>query len=250
MRQRAAPHSCLLQHILPPHASLNVFGELSAGCVASFDFFDVLFWTCVIPLTVAGIFVLALLAGVAQAGKDKKKRTRQKHLWVSLLFLLSYVTYPGASIAIFTIFPCDEIEGVRYLKADYSLRCDEAEYDKWKSFASFMAIVYPFGIPAMYALLLRRDHKKIDPPEGKDTEDKLKRRAKNHGEIKMISFLWIAYRPECWWFVRERRNAERNGRYCFCPVILGGQRCGCEHTPVALPATKPPSFPRSPLAKV
>jgi len=50
---------------------------------------------------------------------------RGRGMWISLLFLLSYVTYPGA---VFTILPCDKVKDVYYLKADYSVECKTAEY--------------------------------------------------------------------------------------------------------------------------
>ena len=63
----------------------------------------------VVHLTV----IMAKNVGAAEA------RSSAKHLWVSLLFLCTYISYPGASIAISSVFPCDFIEGKRYLKADY-----------------------------------------------------------------------------------------------------------------------------------
>ena len=215
--------------------NLDVFGQLSAGCIAQFNFYHVLLYTCCIPLGIGVLLLLAMVVQMRWAGSSsddaKKKRTKAKHMYVSLLFLLSYVCYPGASVAIFTLFPCDSMEvdgeSVRYLKADYSIQCDTPEYNTWKMFAGVMLFIYPIGIPLLYTCLLYRDNKKINPKGEKgeelDLEAKLKKRERNHGEIKMISFLWVAYTPRCWWyeiFECLRRLLMTGGEHHKSPILL------------------------------
>ena len=104
--------------------NLDIFGQISAGCVAEINYFDVLFFTTSIPLLLGSILCLCyllqrLFLGLKERGGERREHQhkRLKNMYCAFLFLLSYLSYPGASIATFTIFPCDNIEGVEYLKA-------------------------------------------------------------------------------------------------------------------------------------
>ncbi len=188
--------------------NLDIFGQLSAGCIATVNFYDVLFWTTLTPLIMAGVFILGFVVqrvsveALKLEGRKKKKKMHEvKHMWISLLFLLSYLTYPGASISIFTMLsPCDNIEDKSFFKADYSIRCDSRAYPGWRYYAGGMSLVYPLGVPLLYGILLFKARRKINPSEGEDIKEKLELREANKGEIKLISFLWVAYTPDCWWF--------------------------------------------------
>ncbi|GMH94871.1 hypothetical protein TrST_g7752 [Triparma strigata] len=188
--------------------NLDIFGQLSAGCLASVTYYDLLFWTCVLPLAMGGLVLVfafikkAQLTAVETATGERHERRhrRLKHFTATILFLLSYVAYPGASMAIFSIFPCDAIGNKSYLKADYGLKCYTTIYYRWQGFAWIMALVYPLGVPLMYSLLLYKYRRNINPEvESKSMEDQMTKREKDPS-IKILSFLWISYKPECWWF--------------------------------------------------
>ena len=42
------------------------------------------------------------------------------------------------------------------MRADYSISCDDERYASWSTFAGFMVLVYPVGVPALFAWLLYR----------------------------------------------------------------------------------------------
>ncbi|GMH80122.1 hypothetical protein TrLO_g10263 [Triparma laevis f. longispina] len=188
--------------------NLDIFGQLSAGCLATVTYYDLLFWTCVLPLGMGAVVLVIAFLKKAQltavetaTGERHERRHRNlKHLTATILFLLSYVAYPGASMAIFSIFPCDAIGNKRYLKVDYGLKCDTTIYFRWQGFAWIMALVYPVGVPLMYSYLLYKYRKNINPQvESKSMEDQMTTRDKDP-DIKILSFLWISYKPSCWWF--------------------------------------------------
>jgi hypothetical protein len=68
------------------------------------------------------------------------------------LFLL----YPSVSSSIFSCFICKEVEGVRYLRADFSVTCDSAQWNKFAVIAAFAILVYPLGVPLYIYYRLRQ----------------------------------------------------------------------------------------------
>ena len=62
-----------------------------------------------------------------------------------------------------------------------------------------MFFIYPIGVPLMYTLLLVRNRHLIYPQEGQGIDAKMKIRD-NDLTIKKLSFLWVSYKPSCWWF--------------------------------------------------
>ena len=45
---------------------------------------------------------------------------------LELVFAVVFLFYPSCSAAAFSAFSCEDFEGTRYLKADYSIDCDVA----------------------------------------------------------------------------------------------------------------------------
>ena len=89
--------------------------------------------------------------------KSKKKALGEmcSHGWFYVLFLV----YPSCSAAVFQTFMCDEMEdGRSFLRVDYSIQCYEEAHARMVAYALIM-MIYPFGTPLLYALLLyaRRD---------------------------------------------------------------------------------------------
>jgi len=54
----------------------------------------------------------------------------------------------------------------RWLKADYSINCDSGLHGFFEFIAAMMALVYPLGIPCMYAYLLYNARKELNPGKG------------------------------------------------------------------------------------
>jgi len=186
--------------------NMDLFGQISAGCLADVKYWDLLLWTCLLPFILAGLVLVyfaikRVMIGIREAG-DRRHESRHrtlKHTTATLLFLLSYVAYPGASMAVFSIFPCDKIGTISYLKADYSIKCYTDVYSRWTGFAWIMFFVYPVGVPLMYSVLLFRNRQRINPKEGSTVDDKMRIRDADLS-IKKLSFLWVSYKPSCWWF--------------------------------------------------
>jgi hypothetical protein len=72
---------------------------------------------------------------------------------------LTFVLVPSTSTRIFKTFLCDPIQyddavTQHFLHVDLSLNCDGDEYTETYSAAVAMLVIWPVGIPALYAILI------------------------------------------------------------------------------------------------
>ena len=89
-----------------------------------------------------------------------KQIARNKHLTVGLFLL--FMVYSSVSYTIFKTFVCDPLDsGVAYLSADYDLVCWTKTHIGYTTYAGLMILVYPVGIPAMFAWVLLINHDRI-----------------------------------------------------------------------------------------
>jgi hypothetical protein len=67
--------------------------------------------------------------------------------------------YPSVTAKIFTTFNCVEFDGEfegsgRFLRVDLSVDCNAPERGGWLAYAIIMCLIYPLGVPLVYAYLL------------------------------------------------------------------------------------------------
>lgn len=108
--------------------------------------------------------------------------------------LVSFVLVTSVSTRIFQAFPCSEFEynraegeTRRYLEEDLFVSCDSQEYDATYATAQLMAIIWPIGIPLLYAVLLASARRAI--------------RARMPTTLSRATlFLWDDYTTDCLWW--------------------------------------------------
>ena len=140
--------------------NLNLGSILSLSCVVETNFYVRLILATIAPVVVLG--ALAITYRVAMLRNDHsalaKQIARNKHLSVGLFLL--FMVYSSVSYTIFQTFVCDSLDsGVTYLRADYDLVCWTKTHIGYTTYAGIMILVYPVGIPAMFAwvLLINQD---------------------------------------------------------------------------------------------
>ena len=113
------------------------------------------------------------------------RRIRVSTFWT---LLIAFVVLPLTSTTIFWAFPCTQYGGTFFLDADLSRVCRMSDHALMHVYASFMILVYPIGIPAMFGavLYLHRDAIKSRNP-----------REPCPASLSHISFLFHAYSCEC-----------------------------------------------------
>ena len=116
--------------------------------------------------------------------------------YVSSLFLRSvplclkilFLAYPLVSAVAFKAFDCEDFgEAGRWLRADFSQRCEGADYRMIQILAVLGICMYPIGVPLCYAMLLFRARVAITSEKG----TKLSHATR---------FLHDAYKPRFFWW--------------------------------------------------
>ena len=74
------------------------------------------------------------------------------------MFLL-FLVYPDASTTTLQFFVCNRFDkpgedDFYYLRVDMSIDCEGETYAQWKTYAVTMLVLYPLGVPGLYALIL------------------------------------------------------------------------------------------------
>eukprot|EP00611_Tribonema_gayanum_P031460 TRINITY_DN90_c0_g1_i11.p1 TRINITY_DN90_c0_g1~~TRINITY_DN90_c0_g1_i11.p1 ORF type:complete len:747 (-),score=84.96 TRINITY_DN90_c0_g1_i11:24-2264(-) len=143
--------------------SLDMRWLTSPGCAADINFYDRLLVATLAPLAITALifsprFYLWLISRRTHAVAPKLRRVVARDVDAFLVF--SFLIFSGVSLTVFETFGCDELKyiGKSYLRADYSLECDDDEglHTKFSIYAAFMIAVYPVGIPVLYASILWR----------------------------------------------------------------------------------------------
>jgi hypothetical protein len=176
---------------------------------------------------------------------DQSHSTVFFRYWQLFLYL-TYFILPDVTSTIFAMYVCTDVNpdspnhDQLYLRADLSISCSSDRFHQGIIWASIMCIVYPFGVPLMYYMLLRL-HRDIiregdvwvaqspETPElnGKSTKQKSEGRKPKRGEqlsnnrpsqavtdmqkrgfylesddcqIESIKFLFESYRGKFWYW--------------------------------------------------
>lgn len=143
---------------------LDLAWMLSAECWFSTDFYDTLLTATIGPLVVSGLVLTSYAIGRRRCfthGPDLLSRVNHKH--ATFLYLMSFLVYSTVSSTIFRTFGCQGIEDdkVFFLRADPSIQCYTTEHKLYMAYAGLMCLVYPFGIPFVYAVVLYRARKDL-----------------------------------------------------------------------------------------
>jgi len=101
---------------------------------------------------------------------------------LTLWFWIILLIYPAVSRVVLQAVNCRTLDhGRRMLVIDYKIDCDSRYYRNYLALIVASLILYPFGIPVMFLLMLyfkRNDHPWDDN----------------------LSFLYKSYKPRYWWF--------------------------------------------------
>ena len=165
----------------------------AVSCVMDINFYGRLLFATIAPLAVLG--ALGLTYAVARLRNNHSRAglqaARGKHLSVALFVL--FIVYSSVSFTVFQTFVCETLDDrVTYLRADYSLTCSTRAHTAWKTYAGLMILVYPVGIPALFAWWLfsnRRDLVKVGSGDGVGSD-----------RLQPMRDLWAAYKPRRYYY--------------------------------------------------
>jgi len=104
------------------------------------------------------------------------------------------------STSIFRFFVCQDFPEApggleSYLVEDYSIDCNSPRYLVFMVYASVMILIYPVGIPAMYAVMLYQSRRTLSNATAMNREE-----ATGFPTTGHLHFLVEAYKPSYYWF--------------------------------------------------
>ena len=135
--------------------NLDLWSILALSCVVKTNFYARLLWATIAPVTVLGALAITYRIALLRNGHSihAKRIARNKHLAVGLFLL--FMVYSSVSYTIFQTFVCDSLDsGATYLRVDYELACWSRIHIAYMTYAGIMILVYPVGIPAVFAWAL------------------------------------------------------------------------------------------------
>ncbi|CBJ29835.1 probable extracellular nuclease [Ectocarpus siliculosus] len=171
--------------------NVDLGSMISAGCLWSgIDFHDRLLVSTIAPLLAIGMLASTYLVALrrnATAGHAIIEIIRHKH--VTVLLFVTFLVYSSVSSMVFQTFACDSLDdGNNYLRADYRILCTTSKHLALQVYAGVMVVVYPVGIPLLYAILLFQ-HRDI-----------LANASADKAGAQPIASLWEAYKPERFYY--------------------------------------------------
>jgi len=179
--------------VLAP-VNLDIFHSINVDCMATtWTYYSTFQVTVVAPFVV---FLLQLifwwLRSKLEHASSAQEAITTQHIkfWLFFMFLI----YPAVSSATLKVWHCLEVEGVKYLAADFRIMCDGADYDLNFMLAFVAFGVYVFGIPASLFLILWINKQHLYEQEG-EPEDPIQIRTEAR-----YGFLYSAYDKDTWWW--------------------------------------------------
>ena len=165
---------------------------LSAGCLLEVDFHDRLLWTTISPLVIMGLLGITYTTAMHRNLTSPETTIRHiQHKHVSMVPVVIILVYSSVSSVVFQMFACDDLDdGKRYLRADYTIDCDSSKHRVLQIYSGFMILLYPVGIPALYASLLFWN----------STSSAGSLTLQETPLIRSISSLWKPYKPQRFYY--------------------------------------------------
>jgi hypothetical protein len=116
-------------------------------------------------MILASVVVAVLLRSYLMRRREKDIE-RAKKIWQDGLFVAMYIllfAYPVVSVKVVETFACHEVSGVRYLRADYSTRCDSTEWSAYAVYSGLWIVCYVVAFPVfvLWKLCSYREAQKL-----------------------------------------------------------------------------------------
>jgi hypothetical protein len=188
--------------------SIDFSWLLSVGCVVQVSFYQRLLLNTIAPFGCAAIlcctYSIVYYRNTAttvsfnrQINADRRERLEKSLAKHVLMFLaMTFLIYSTVSTVIFQTFACDKIpNGGSYLRADYSVSCRTRKHTVYKVYSGVMILVYPIGIPALYAYLLWQQRKQLHTSSDASTQAR-----DNDVSLRKTRFLWQTYKPAVYYW--------------------------------------------------
>ena len=165
-------------------ASASAIGDsLSADCVLRSGMRPVQAWGLTMVIIPPGVLFLWVALFGTMTLVSKNKQYWRVYLPVSTIVTLTFA-HPVVTKAAVKLLACRTVAGKPYLDADFNISCNSVEYIVWGFLAVPLLVVFTFGVPIIYTVIMYR-HVKTGTLE-------------DHRNI--YGFFFSGFRREIWWF--------------------------------------------------
>lgn len=151
-------------------ANFDFLSLAPLGCAVPISYHLILLCYTLGPLLVS-VFLVTLykiLSLKKYSSADQKKNDFKNTVFYSFL-LFTFFILPTVSMKVLNTFNCDHFDGGgTALIPDLSIDCKSSTHKFFESYAIGMAVVFPFGIPLMYAVMLYRVRDALNPGQGQE----------------------------------------------------------------------------------
>jgi hypothetical protein len=124
---------------------------LAALSVLSLDFGILASMLCVVKISFYNnllcttLLLVVLMAGLYLADVTTQHRHQSTYRFIAIYLLL--FAYPMVSVKVVELFGCHDVEGVYYLRVDYSIECYTSQWNAMAVYALVLLITYVAGFP-------------------------------------------------------------------------------------------------------
>ena len=190
--------------------SIDALG-LPLSCLQLGSFFNQLLFLVMSPC-VLGLLVLAFsMATEVYAKRKSANFTAGLIRALPYLLYILFFAFPLVSSRAFQAFDCEGFDdGTRFLRADYSLDCNDVEHRRVVSLAWVAIALYPVCVPLLYLALLLSARKAIFTEQPTDLS-------------RSLSFLHQDYAPSMFWW--EVIEISKKARCFLCHSTLTAIAC-------------------------
>lgn len=172
--------------------NFNLGFFFSYFCVVETNFYGRLLFSTLVPLAVLGGLGATYVVSRRNNRHSHAGMQTATHKHLSIALFIMFAVYSSVSFTVFQTFVCETLDdGVEYLRADYSLTCTTSTHTAMRVYAGLMVVVYPLGIPAVFAWwLISNRHELKTRVETSPTADSL----------EPMKDLWEPYKPKRYYY--------------------------------------------------
>ena len=178
----------------------SVFGDISCRMQSRFLVkyeFNMQFLPTLLANTAVMYVIARFLRGITRYCRRTKYTNESLTTQVfTLSSLVSFTLYTGISTRIFQLFKCHKVQDAWYLTADYTVKCQEEEWNRYAASAVAFIILYVVGIPGVQLYLLYRNRRILHVREGMTQEEK----QQQHVVEKQYGSIYANYTTECYYY--------------------------------------------------
>lgn len=161
-------------------------------CVLDTNFYGRLVFATLVPLAVLGGLAVTQTLSRRNNRHSQSGMQTATHKHLSIALFIMFAVYCSVSFTVFQTFVCEILDdGTKYLRVDNSLTCTTSTHTAMEVYAGLIVVVYPLGIPAVFAWWLIANRHELKERGGTSPTP---------GILEPMKDLWEPYKPKRYYY--------------------------------------------------